>query len=228
MDEIAPGIFRWTAPHPTWRTSVEEVISYALLSQSILVVVDPQLPVASDARRAELLGRLDGLVAGAARLELMITIPYHTRSTETLYERFWSTVPTSIWGHSAVKKRLTRRAPLTTIPAGKPGSAAEVAGGTALAFTIGRPRRSESPLFFPRLRAVVFGDAVVGVGGGLRFWNQSSSTTAAWYRDVFGPTLQPLLEHDIDHVLVTHGESVIGDGRRALAECLAAAPVRMY
>ena len=215
MDEIAPGIFRWTAPHPTWRPTVEEVVSFAIVDRGVLAIVDPQLPAASDGRRVAVLRKLDELVAGVARLELLITLPYHTRSSETLYERYWSRLPTRIHGHSGVKARLTRHAPMTVIPTGAPGSAAEIADGTALAFTIGRPRRSESPLLFPQLRAVAFGDAVVGTADGLRFWNQNGAS-ADWYRDVFAPTLRPLLKHDIDHVLVTHGQCAVGEGRRAL------------
>ena len=80
------------------------------------------------------------------------------------------------------------------VPLGAAGEAAPIAGGAAEAYTIGRPRRSEHPLYVPALRAVVFGDAVVGAQGGLRFWNQSSGTGADWYRDVFAPTLAPLAE----------------------------------
>ncbi len=228
MNEIAPGIHKWTAPHPTWRTKAEEVISYALIDDGILVVVDPQLPAADDPRRAPLLSALDALVGTASRLELLITIPYHTRSAETLYERFWSKVPTRIWGHASVKKRLTRHAPLTVIPSGQAGSAVEIADGTALAFTIGKPKRNESPLYFPSLHAVAFGDSIVGVDGHLRLWKESGTASTAWYHDVFASTLRPLLELDIEHVLVAHGECIIGDGRRALEECLAAEPVTSY
>ena len=111
---------------------------------------------------------------------------------------------------------------------GAAGTAAPIAGGAAEAYTIGRPRRSEHPVYVPSLRAAVFGDAVVGAEGGLRFWNQSSGTGAAWYRDVFAPTLAPLAERPVEHVLVTHGPPVVGDGQRALALCLAAPPVQMY
>src|SRR5674476_54087 len=132
MEQIAPQIYRWTVPHPEWRSSVEEVVSYALVD------------------------------------------------------------------------------------------------GAVLAYTIGKPRRSEYPLYFPGLRAFVFGDAVVGAQGGLRFWNQGSSTGAAWYRDVFAATLRPLAEQDIEYVLTTHGPAVLANGRRALEECLAVPPVDLY
>ena len=228
MEEIAPGLYRWTAPHPQWRPRTEEVVSYALGGGGSLAVVDPLLPVEDDPRRAPLLAAFDELVAGAQRLDVMITIPYHTRSAEGLYERYSRTKPTLIWGHANVKKRLTRLAPLEVIPQSAAGAAAEIADGAALAFTIGRPRRSEYPLYFPRHRAVVFGDAVVGTKNGPRFWNQSSGTGAAWYRDVFAPTLAALAKLPIDHVLVTHGVAVLGEGRRALEECLAAPPVANY
>jgi hypothetical protein len=228
MEQIAPGIHRWTAPHPEYRPNVEEVVSYALVDGDVLALVDPLLPAENDDRRAPLLAELDVMVGAAQRLELLITIPYHTRSAETLYERHSRTLPTVIWGHANVKKRLTRLAPLEVIPQGAVGTATPIAEGCAEAYTIGKPRRAEYPLYFPRLRAVAFGDAVVGAHGGLRFWNQSSSTGDAWYRDVFAPTLRPLAERDIEYVLVTHGPSVLGDGRRALEECLAAAPVDLY
>ena len=228
MEQIGPGIYRWTAPHPEYRSQVEEVVSYALVDGDVLALVDPLLPAENDARRAPLLAELDVMVGAAKRLELLITNPYHTRSAETLYERHSRTLPTVIWGHGGVKKRLTRLAPLEVIPQSATGEAAEIAEGCAEAYTIGKPRRAEYPLYFPRLRAVAFGDAVVGAEGGVRFWNQSSGTGAAWYRDVFAPTLRPLAERDIEYVLVTHGPSGLEDGRRALEECLAAPPVDLY
>ena len=228
MEQIAPQIYRWTAPHPEWRPKAEEVVSYGLVTSAGLALVDPLLPAAGDARRPQVLADLDELIAVAGRLDLMVTIPYHTRSAESLYERYSRTLPTLIWGHQQVKKRLTRLAPLEVIPQSAAGDAAEIADGIALAYTIGKPRRSEYPLYFPELRAVAFGDAVVGAEGSLRFWNQSSSTGGDWYRDVFAPTLSPLAAQEIDVVLVTHGPAVVQDGRQALEACLAAPPVSMY
>jgi len=228
MEQIAPQIYRWMAPHPEWRSSVEEVVSYALVVGEVLAFVDPLLPAEGDARRAPLLADIDQMIGEARRLELLITIPYHTRSVETFYERYSRTVPTLIWGHAGVKKRLTRLAPFEVIPQSAAGEAAEIADGAVLAYTVGKPRRSEYPLYFPGLRAVVFGDAVVGAQGGLRFWNQGSSTGADWYRDVFAATLRPLAAQDIEYALTTHGPAVLADGRRALEECLAAPPVDLY
>jgi hypothetical protein len=228
MDELAPGIHRWTAPHPEWRPRAEEVESYALVAGEALLLVDPLLPADADERRSPLLAQLELMVAAAARVELLVTIPYHTRSAEVLYERFAKRRPARIWGHTNVGKRLRPETPLEVVPMGAAGTAAPIASGAAEAYTIGRPRRSEHPLYVPSLRAAVFGDAVVGAEGGLRFWNQSSGTGEAWYRDVFAPGLAPLVERPLEHVLVTHGPPVIGDGQRQLALCLASPPVGMY
>jgi len=227
MDQIAPHIFSWTAPHPEYRPRAEEVVSYALLDGGALALVDPLLP-ADEGRRAALLAELDEHAGAARRLELLITIPYHTRSAEEVYERYAKALPTRLWGHANVRRRLKQSTPLEEFPRGVAGTCAEVAGGTALACTIGRPRRSEHPLYFPALRAVVFGDAVVGAQGGVRFWNQSEGTDADWYRDAFAPTVAPLVARDVEYVLVTHGQPVLEGGRRALEECLAAPPVDMY
>jgi hypothetical protein len=227
MDELAPGIHRWTAPHPEWRPKAEEVGSYALVAGEALLLVDPLLPAAADERQSPLLAELEVMVAAATRVELLVTVPYHTRSAEELYDRYAPERPTRIWGHSLVRRRLRPETPLEVVPMGAAGTAAPIAGGAAEAYTIGRPRRSEHPVYVPELRAAVFGDAVVGAQGGVRFW-YLSSTDDVWYRDVFAPTLAPLGERPLEHLLVTHGPPVIGDGQRQLAVCLASPPVKMY
>ena len=228
METLVPGIHRWTAPHPEWRPRAEEVASYALVAGEALLLVDPLVPADADERATPLLAELDRMAAAAARVELLITIPYHTRSTEALRARFATERPTRIWGHANVRKRLRPETPLEVVPMGAAGTATPIAGGAAEAYAIGRPRRSEHPVYVPALRAVVFGDAVVGTRDGLRFWNQSSGTGEEWYRDVFAPTLAALAERPIEHVLVTHGPPAVGDGQRQLARCLTAPSVEMY
>jgi hypothetical protein len=227
MDELAPGILTWAAPHPEYRPRAEEVESYALVTGEALLLVDPLVP-AENERAAPVLAELDRLAAAAARVELLVTIPYHTRSAESLHDRFAPQRPTRIWGHANVRTRLRPETPLDVVPMGAAGTAAPIAGGAVLAYTIGRPRRSEHPMYVPSLRAVAFGDAVVGTPAGLRLWNQSSGTGTDWYRDVFAPTLAPIVAQPPAYVLVTHGPPAVGDGEQALALCLTAPPVAMY
>lgn len=227
-EQIVPGIHRWTCPHPEYRTNTEEVVSYALVADDALALVDPLLPAEDDTRRAPLLADLDSLVGAARRLEIMVTIPYHARSAEVLFERYWGKVAARLWGNAAVKDRFAWDTPLTEIPRDTPGTATLIADGLAQAFTIGNPKRLETPLFFPALKALAFGDAIVGMAdGSLRVWNFSEGKEA-WYRGRFVPTLAPLAELDVESVLVTHGPPVTRAGRRALRAAFVAPPVTIY
>lgn len=221
MEELTQGVYRWTARHPEYRTSQEEVASYALTADEGLALVDPLVPFATGAET--LLERLDGLARVAPRVDLLITIPYHTRSAEELWRRWHDGVETHIWGHPAVRKRFTDAAtPLDEIDVMAP------AGPLARAFPIGKPRRYETPLYFRAHQALAFGDAVVGMpDASLRVW-APERIDPRWYRDRFIPTLRPLASLDVDDVLVTHGPTVVGDGRRALAAALESPPVSQY
>jgi hypothetical protein len=224
MEQITGGIYRWTTPHPEYRARVEQVSSYMLTHGGILALVDPLLPADGSPARKTVLGRLDELVLHASRVEIFVTIPYHSRSAEPLYLRYAPRLTTRIWGHEKVRERFKdERTELQVIPRVDVGAVAKIADDEVLAFAIGRPRRSEYPIYFPDHHALAFGDAVVGTEKGLRMWTLSSAGPQ-WYHDIFAPTLRPLLAHRIDHVLVTHGTPVLNEGRRALEECLADDP----
>ena len=120
----------------------------------------------------------------------------------------------SAWGHPAAAKKLRE---LRLIVPGAP------LPGAAVAYPI--DRRQEMPLWFPSHRALAFGDAVVGVDGALRVWEVADSERRmAWYRNRLVPRLEPLLALETESVLVTHGTPVVGGGRKALREALAAGP----
>lgn len=218
MNEIAPGIWRWTTRHPEWHTRIawgHEVASFALAGDG-LVLIDPLLPPRGAHARTELERALERLAREASRLDIMITVPYHTRSAEELFMRYRDALPTAIWGHRAVAKRLTD--PATVLQKIEPG---DRVGEAAIALAIGKPRRYEMPLYFPAYRALAFGDAVIGIDGVLRIW-QEGPIDPLWHEQVFVPTMQPLLDLDVERVLVTHGPPVLHDGRRALAEAMKA------
>lgn len=171
LNEIAAGIFRWQTRHPEWHTRIEwshEVACFALVGDEGLTLVDPLLPAPNEPSLPVVEQALDGLVGAAARLDIMITIPYHVRSAAALYERYGERLDVTVWGHPAVAKRFAGTAtPLTPI---KPG---EAVGRSAVALAIGKPRRYETPLYFAAHKALAFGDAVVGFDSGLRVWQQT-------------------------------------------------------
>jgi hypothetical protein len=224
LTEITAGIHRWSTPHPEWRPANvwgEDVASFALVTGRVLSLVDPLLPPDGSAERERVLDHLDVLVDSADQLEILITNPYHARSTLEILDRFAERLPIEVWGHPGVKRRLGASTRLNAI---KPG---RQAGAVALAQRIGSPVRQETPLFFPDHQALAFGDTVVGLEGKLRVWQAVNPDQERWYRERFIPSLQPLLDLDVERVLVTHGPPVLRGGRRKLEEALEAGPWTM-
>ena len=221
FEELTADIRRWSAPHPEWQPRVawaREVACFAVSAGEDLVLVDPLVPADEGPFWAE----LDGLAGGSGvrRLTVLVTIHYHARSAGPVYLRYRDRLEVSVHGHPSISDgRLGPGVPVTPIEPGK----ALPAG--AEAFSIGRPRRRETPIHLPSAGALAFGDAVVGVDGDLRVWQDGGSRE--WYEERFLPTLRPLLGLDAENVLVTHGPPVIGDGRDRLERALDAPPWSM-
>jgi hypothetical protein len=215
-ERLAHGLWRWTARHPEWHPGDfgSEVASFAVAANGDLLLIDPLLPPESLA----VLDLIDGLLG--KRLAILISIPYHVRSSEELWRRYRDQTDCTIWGHAACAKRLGDRAGFREIELGVP-----LPTGVS-AHAIGHPRRQETPLYLPSQRALAFGDAVAEVDSKLRVWSTGKvdDRRARWYRERFNPTLEPLLELEFDRVLVTHGQPVMADGRAELRAALAARP----
>ena len=213
--EIAPQIWRWTARHPEWHPGEfgAEVVAFAIEAGDDLLLIDPILPEDDDPAVEELLDRL----AQGRTTSALITIGYHVRDAEHLATRFDG----HIYGPHTCAKRLKATKLLTDFAPDVEGPA-----GTRT-YGIGKPRRSERPIWIPSHHALAFGDALVtNPEGELRVWTHDplDEKVRSFYGDRFAPTLQPLLELPVEHVLVTHGEPVIGNGAHALKEAAAADP----
>jgi hypothetical protein len=212
VEQIADGIWAWTARHPEWHPGEfgARVVSFALPGGGRTVLIDPLAPDDDDGVWAE----LDGIVSGP--VTVLITIGYHVRSTEAVCARYPGT---TVWGHANAARRLA-----------DPSGFHELAPGSAppgvRAYHIGKPRRAELPVLVESHAALAFGDAVVGTGDGLRMWCNEplNERRVAFYAERFAPTVAPILGEPFEHVLVTHGPSAIGDGRAALRACLEAPP----
>jgi hypothetical protein len=216
MEELTEGLWRWTARHPEWHPGEfgAEVACFAAQAGDTTLLIDPLLP----ADPSSVLAVIDDAVGD--RLAILITIPYHVRSAEELWRRYGKDAETTIHGHPAAAKRLEDRSAFRAIEPRAP-----LPGG-ATAQTIGKPRRYEMPLHLPSHAALVFGDAVAESGGRLVVWSSEriDDKVERFYRERFNPTLEPLLELDFDNVLVTHGQPVLGGGKRALRRALDAKP----
>jgi glyoxylase-like metal-dependent hydrolase (beta-lactamase superfamily II) len=211
LEALADGLWRWTARHPEWHPRMEfgaEVACWLVHEGGGTVLVDPLLP------DEELLAELDELIRG--EVAIAITVPYHARDAATAARRWGGT----IFGHAAVARRLPAGAPFRAVAPGD-----ELPLGMSV-HRIGNPRRHEQPVLLPGRRALAFGDTVVGVDGGLRVWveRRADERLVRWYRERLVPSLEPLLQLPVDHVLVTHGDPVLSGGHDALAAALAAPP----
>jgi glyoxylase-like metal-dependent hydrolase (beta-lactamase superfamily II) len=214
--QLAEGLWRWTARHPEWHPGDfgSEVASFALEAGDDTILIDPLLPPEPDAVFELIADRL------GARLSILISVPYHVRSSEDIRRRFRKRAETTIWGHPACRKRLQEQDGFREI---EPGD--ELPAGVS-AHPIGKPRRHEMPLFVPSHKALVFGDALAEVDGELRVWSDRKvdADVSRFYRERFNPTLEALLELDFDRVLVTHGQPVMTDGRAELERALGREP----
>jgi hypothetical protein len=156
VNEIADGIWRWTARHPEWHPGVwgAEVGCYALVGAGRTVLIDPLAPEGDPG----FWERLDGVVTGD--VVSLITIGYHLRSAEAVCARYPGA---TVWGHRNVGRRMADPTPFRDLA---PDSTPE----GVRAYAIGKPRRAELPVLVESHRALAFGDAVVGTDSGLRMW----------------------------------------------------------
>jgi hypothetical protein len=186
------------------------VASFALTAPSRTILIDPLAPEPA----GDFWERLDAVVAGD--VVVLVTIPYHVRSSADVCTRYPGT---TVWGHANARRRLPGLDGFREL-------SPDHAPDGVRAFTIGRPRRTEMPVLVESHRALAFGDAVVEWEGELRMWatDHVDERRRRFYAERFAPTLEPMLAADVDHVLVTHGAPVIGDGRAALAAAAAAPP----
>ena len=207
MEQLADGLWRWTARHPEWHPGQwgSEVASFAVDAGDVMLLIDPLVEAAD---------QLDAIASKP--VAILITIPYHVRSAEPLSERYDAT----IYGHKAVTDRLETAKRFRDIGGELPGG--------ARAYAIGKPRRYEMPIHLPSHKALATGDALVTtLEGDLRIWHWREPVDekrTRWYRDTFNPTLQPLLELDLERILVTHGPPIVSYGSAALQAAVDAEP----
>ena len=207
MDELAPGLWHWQAPHPDWRPSEpwdRNVSSYAVDDGERLLLFDP-------------LGVPSELVERAADRDpsIVLTAPWHERDAESLVERLGAPVYTPL---PDTAEYLMKRYGITAEQAGDgspdvvwllregKGDARPYAAGDRLdvgveAFPGQKP--NDMVLWIESRRAVVAGDTLVDFGGGLHINPRWLDPEVP--REQVVARLRPLLELPVEHVLATHG-----------------------
>jgi glyoxylase-like metal-dependent hydrolase (beta-lactamase superfamily II) len=185
IEQIAPHLWHWTAPHPEWRPESrgesgdgwdEIVSSYALVAEDELVLIDPQVP-ADEADAARLWDALDRDVESHGPPRILITIHYHVRSTSQIAERY---AGTKTW---------------------KPVQAGDALPGGVVGHDLSA--FEEIVLELPQHRALVFGDVVLD---GPRLCPESWLPKGRT-REELAAAVRPLLAGK-DLLLLTHGGPV--------------------
>jgi glyoxylase-like metal-dependent hydrolase (beta-lactamase superfamily II) len=197
--QIAPDLWYWTAPHPEWQDAYEwpkEVGCVCCRLPQAVVLIDPLLPRGEEAA-------LWQLVDGFARpVAVLLTAPWHQRDARMVAERYGTTV----WTHEAARRRLAFTTRSDLLPDGVETFVPDGVDEGQVAF------------YLPAPRALVVAELFIGTGGGLRL----CPSPATYDEAAFSSSLRKLLDLPIDRVLVAHGEPVLSEGRRRLAQALAA------
>jgi hypothetical protein len=179
VEQLAPGLWGWSARHPGWRPGArwdEAVWCYHAEADQATLLIDPLLPPDD---RDDLLGRLDAEVERRALpVRILLTASHHRRSADELAARY----DAEIWdGEGALPQGVDT-------------------------FRVEHPRPVERPFWLSGHRALAFGDALQIVDGELRvWWDVRWAEGEAWYYERLLPSLRALLALPVEHVLVGHG-----------------------
>jgi hypothetical protein len=192
MQEIAPGLWHWTARHPHIGS---EVSSYYLVSER--VVLDPLLP-------AEGLEWFDG----AEPEHVVLTNRHHDRDAWRLQEAFGSQVHCAATG----VHELEGRGWATPFRFGD-----ELPGGI-IAHEVGAICPDETALEIPAYRALAVADGVVRWRGkeGLGFVPDSLMDDPAATKQGLLASYRRLLDLRFELLLLAHGAPVTADAHRVL------------
>ena len=197
LREIVPGLWYWTAPHPSWagaRDWPEDVGCVCCATAGAAVVIDPLLPTGEE---AELWALVDSLSLPVA---VLLTASWHQRDARLVAERYGTTV----WAHELAAPRLAFPTRSDALPEG------------IEAFVPDGDEEGQVAFYLRAYQALVVAEFFMGAGGGLKVCPSPSIHDL----EAFYGSLRKLLELPIERVLVAHGEPVLVDGRRRIAEAL--------
>lgn len=195
MDELAPGLRRWTAWHDDWQ---EDVASLALETDDGLVLIDPLAPP-RELRRPE---------------HVLLTVFWHYRSTPSAKAKH-------VWASGRTVKALQNRGVTVTDPI---TAVAELPGGV-LAFETARHGEVVYWLPAQRALVagdvlLAAGAKPRPTGYPLRLCPERWLGKAT--HEDLRESLRPLLDLPVERVLVSHGKPVLRGGKRALERVLQA------
>jgi glyoxylase-like metal-dependent hydrolase (beta-lactamase superfamily II) len=218
VEELAPGLWRWTTPHPDWTPEQggpegweRDVSSVYCEAGGDVLLIDPLVP-ADEAERDRFWSALDRDVARAGTPNVLLTCAWHARSSAEILARY---AGARLWAPADG---------LGDLPSGVQATDPFRPGGTLLggAVAIDAAIPTEVLFWLPSHGSLVAGDTLLGDGaGGVRLCPES------WFGGKDASAVREglrtrLADFPVERVLVAHGDAVATDGRSALARALAA------
>jgi hypothetical protein len=203
VEEVLPGLFHWTAVHPSIHS---EVSSYWLRHHGVLF--DPLVPPGEG---------LEWFAEQArAPTAILLSNRHHYRHSDRFAERFGCRVLCNSRGlHEFSDGRAVEGFEL-----------GEQLPGGVLACELDAICPDDTALYLPEQLAVVLADGVVrggpyGGSGPLGFVPDSlMDDPPGTKRGLLDACARLLAERDFEHLLLAHGGPVIGDGRELLQDLL--------
>jgi hypothetical protein len=190
VHELLPGLWRWTARHPAWNPGGE--------------------PGGVDDWPEEV-----GCVAYRAPRALVLIDPLvptedHLDDLVERHDELPVSILQTVRFHTRSREQLERRYADRLAPEPGPGvDPVPIAGA------------GETMVWLSDLRALVPGDRLLGDGdGGLRMSPDSWMRYLDLDQAGLAESLRPLLALPVEHVIVSHGEPVLGDGRAVIARAI--------
>ena len=214
VDEIAPGLWRWTGDHPEWTPEEDwprEVGSVYYEEDGQVVLIDPLVPPDEAERFWAALDR-DVERAGGP-VHVLLTIFWHARSAREIADRY---AGSRIWVHEPARELVAERGGSTDV-----FRAGETLPGGVVA--VDAHRAFEVLFWIPAHRTLVAGDVLLGTtDGGLRLAEE-------WIAGRDPNEVRAALQADlgdlpVERVLVAHWEPVLTDARAALERALHSPP----
>jgi hypothetical protein len=194
VQEIAPGIWHWTAVHPRIKIRVS---SYYLPAERTLI--DPIAPSEG----------LDWFAEHGPPTDVLLTNRHHYRSSARFVDRFGVTVHCVREG----MHEFSRGEGVESFDFGD-----ELPGGV-IAHAVGAICPDETALHVPARQALAVADGAVRwtEGGPLTFVPDGFMDEPEQTKEGLRESYRRLAELDFRHLLLAHGEPFVGTGREALA-----------
>jgi len=199
IEQIAPHLWWWTAPHPEWTPDAfvdgqgweRDVSCYAVVADDAFVLFDPLVPVGDEER---FWAALDDDVEHHGPPAILITLFWHARSAREIADRYEGA---SVYAHAPAAEEVGKRVPgFRTFAEGDvlPGGVEPI----AMAFL------DEAAFWLPSHRALVLGDSVLGYEG------RTELCPASWLGEggsvtALETSVRRALEREPERLLLTHG-----------------------